>query len=233
LSKRHGNISHFGLILHDHISESRFHLTFNKMSFFLHFSHLLLHVLYTFFNYARVKEAFHLLWVHLPRHERIGASGSTTTNRVLLERNDLFKLINFRTDICGASPGVLVQELHLIKLLVDWLHHLEHHASVFVEHILFQISRAIGTCCSSIHHIVDDVSNLLLIILQHINLLFHHLGLPVHEALWHLISILLRDVILPHFVNKCAHFLFLVLGHFFHLILLETHCGCHLSGWLV
>ena len=144
----------------------------------------------------------------------------------MLQSDDLLKFIDLVANIRRAGLSVFVKQLHFIELLIDGSHHLKHHSSVLIEHILFDISRALRTRRTLAHHVIDDVADLLLVFLKNINLSIHHLSLSIHQTLWHNISILRLQKVLPHFINKSAHFLLLVLRHFFQLRFLEAACCC-------
>ena len=99
----------------------------------------------------------------------------------MLHNHDLFELVNFCLNVVAAILGILVEKLHIVKLLVQRHHHLEHHASVLIEYVLLDSSAAVVASLILIHDIVDDLSNLILICLQHLNLALHQLCLAVHE----------------------------------------------------
>lgn len=140
----------------------------------------------------------------------------------MLHLDDLFEFVDLVAHIRGATLGILIQQFHLIQLLVHRRHHLQHHPSVLIEHILFDVGRAFLPRGSALHHVVDDLANLSLIVFKHIDLAVHHGCLPVDEALWHLVCVLLSQEVLPHFVDEGCHLLLLICCHFLHLVSLHA-----------
>lgn len=201
LSERLWNISHLGFILNDHVFKFRLHLILNKVSLLLNFPHLLLYILHSSLDDGWIQEVLHGGWVDASMNKWV-CSRLPTSKRVLLELNDLLEFINFVSDIRGAALGVLVEKLHFIELLIDRSHHFKHHSSVLVEHILLDIRRTLSPCGPLVDHVVDNVSDLLLVFLQDIDLPVHHLGLSVHQALRDCIGTLLGQEILSHLIDE-------------------------------
>ena len=57
-----------------------------------------------------------------------------------------------------------------------------------------------------LHDVVDDLSDLLLVLLQHFYLALHQLSLAVHKRLRDHVDVLSLEELLPHLVQKRVHF---------------------------
>ena len=119
--------------------------------------------------------------------------------------HDLLELLDFGLDACAARLRVLIQQFHIIELLVKRHHHFEHHAPVLIEHVLLDCRAAIMARLVLVHNVVDDFAHLLLIRLKHLDLALHELSLAIHERLRDHIHILSLHELLSHFVQECIH----------------------------
>ena len=144
-----------------------------------------------------------------------------------MQLNDLLELINLAADVSRAILGILVQDLHLVQLSVDWRHHFKHHPPVVVEHVLLHVGGAWRASGALVHHVGDDLANLLLVALQDAQLALHHLSLPIHQTLWDLVGALRLEEVLAHFIDEGVHLMSLGRGQLLHFLLLEV---CH-RGW--
>lgn len=122
----------------DQALESLLHLALDLVRLHLHFSHLLLDLLYALPNDVRIKVVFHQLWIEAAIEHWVWAHLAASKG-ILLQLNDLLKLVDLAADIRRASLGILVEYLHFVQLGVDWSHHFEHHAPIIIEYILLYI----------------------------------------------------------------------------------------------
>jgi len=165
-----------------HIWETLFHLGFDCQGFSLNIHHLFFDCSDSLLENGWVKKTG--IWKHssvglLHRHCLSGwLCGSSEW--ILLHYHDFLEFINLGLYSIAACLSVLVQELHVIELLVEWDHHLKHHAAILIENVLLDWCSTLVPCLLLIHDIVDDLAHLLLICLKHLNLALHELSLAVH-----------------------------------------------------
>lgn len=57
-----------------------------------------------------------------------------------------------------------------------------------------------------VHDVVDYLSDLFLVLLQHLDLRLHQLGLSVHKRLRDHVDVLSLEELLPHFIEEGVHF---------------------------
>ena len=215
----------------EHVGETLFHLCLNSEGFPLHILHLLLDRREAPLEDRGVEQAsigehstrvgllsVASVWTHLP------AGGAS--QRVLLHDQDLFELFDLCLYVSAAGLRVLIEELHIIELLIERHHHLEHHAPVLVEDVLFDRCAAVVARLVLVHYVVDHFAHLLLIGLKHLHLAFHELGLAVHERLGDHIHILCRHELLPHLVQEGVHF---IVGDLLQIRLMVLDCGGHIG----
>ena len=151
-----------------HIREALFHLYLNIESFSLHILHLLFDGCYAFLKNRWVKDASirehgaHLTSLH---HARLSTRRSSPCEGVLLLNHDLLELLNLCFYSIAASFSVLVEQLHVVELLVERNHHLKHHATVVVEDVLLDTSARLVTSSVLVHDVVDNFAHLLLVVL--------------------------------------------------------------------
>jgi len=58
-----------------------------------------------------------------------------------------------------------------------------------------------------VHDVVDHFTDLLLILLKHLDLALHKLSLAVHQRLWNDVHVLRLKELLPHLVQESIHLL--------------------------
>ena len=215
----------------EHVRETLFHLCLDSEGFPLHILHLLLDRGEAPLEDCGVEQASigehstHVgllsiasVWTHLPAR---GAS-----QRILLHDQDFFEFIDLCLDISAAGLRVLIKELHIIKLLIERHHHLEHHASVLIEDVLFDRCATVVASLVLVHYVVDHFAHLLLVGLEHLHLAFHELGLAVHERLWDHIYILCLHELLPHLVQEGVHF---IVSDLLQIGLMVLDCSSHIG----
>lgn len=111
---------------------------------------------------------------------------------------------------------VLIEQLHVVELSIERDHHFKHHSTIFIEDVLFKTGATLMASRVRMHDVVDDLSNLLLVLLQHFYLALHQLSLAVHERLRDHVYVLSLEELLSHLIQKCVHFFVCrTLLHFF------------------
>ena len=58
----------------------------------------------------------------------------------LLHGHHSLELLNFLLKVTTARFGVLIEQFHLIELLVHRHHHFKHHLTVLIENVLLDTS---------------------------------------------------------------------------------------------
>ena len=178
ISQRFREVFSLGVTV-EHVWETSFHLCLNLKRLSLNILHLLLDDADTLLQKG---------WVQNPiilKHST-GIAAKATTGWLTwlqsagLHGHDSLEFVNFLFEVSTARFCVLIEKLHIIELLIDWDHHLEHHLAIVIKNVLLNCSTRSCACLRLVHDVVDDFAHLFLIFLKHLNLWLHELGLAVH-----------------------------------------------------
>ena len=126
-------------VLVNHVIESSLHFRLDLEGLALHIFHLLLDCCDAFLKNRGIEHASireHIADIRLVTGPHL-MSPAATGKRVALHNHDFLQLFDLGLNACAASLSVLVQQLHVIELLIQRYHHFQHHTPVFVEYVLF------------------------------------------------------------------------------------------------
>ena len=119
----------------NHVGKAPLHLSLNLEGFPLDILHLFFDHLDTLLQQARIQNAVILEHSGSRPSER-PSQGLPCSQGCGLASHDTLELVNFLLEVCAARFRVLVEDLHVVELLSDRHHHLQHHFPIVIKNVL-------------------------------------------------------------------------------------------------